>query len=57
MVKIQSYEDDLGWVSRTRAVDLHHGKVLLEAYRRDYPSEPHRLVDIDDHGAVKVIDQ
>ncbi len=57
MIKIQSYEHDLGWVNSTRAVDLHHGKVLLKAYRRDYPSEPHRLVDVDDRGAVKVISE
>lgn len=55
MLKIQTkYGDE--WVYRTRAgSSISESLVVLKGYRRDYPSETHRLVDAHEDGSVTVI--
>jgi hypothetical protein len=54
MLKIQQLDPDFGWVFTTRAGPTHHdAERMLAGYRRDYPRDKYRLVDVDDDGRVK----
>lgn len=55
MIKVQSNTPDLGWVLSTRAGMLPQAWSVLASYRRDYPSQRHRLVNVEDDGALTII--
>jgi hypothetical protein len=56
MIKIQQLDPDDGWVHTTRAgPTLSDAKRMLAGYRRDYPRDQYRLVDVNADGDVTVI--
>jgi hypothetical protein len=56
MMKIQQLDPDFGWVFTTRAgPTLADAERALAGYRRDYPRDVYRLVDVNENGRVSVI--
>lgn len=55
MIKVQTFDAELGWIHATRAGDLPAAWGVLSGYRKRWPSEQHRLVSVASDGAVTVI--
>lgn len=56
MLKVQTYDRELGWIHATRAgPEMYNALAILKGYNRDWPSERHRLVAVDEKGSITVI--
>jgi hypothetical protein len=56
LIKVQTYDADLGWMHATRAGEMPEAWGVLAGYRKNWPGEQHRLVDVSNDGTVYVID-
>jgi hypothetical protein len=55
MLKVQTYAVGMGWVHATRAGEIPAAWGVLAGYRRRWPSEQHRLVNVENDGSVTAI--